>query len=99
MTSEPNRRLLIGTTIPRVNVLELEFPRLDPNQAKEMGELLQTLDAEQETANAVAARAEALRQALVDAIATGAAKIRDTSQPEDGQAPGRRSSKPRVADR
>jgi N-6 DNA Methylase len=99
LTSEPNRRLLTGTTIPRVNVLELEFPRLDPNQAKEMGELLQTLDAEQETANAVAARAEALRQALVDAIATGAAKIRDTSQPEDGQAPGRRSSKPRVADR
>jgi hypothetical protein len=64
-------------------VLELEFPRLDPNEAKEMAGLLQTLDAELETANAVAARAEALRQALVDAIATGAAKIQDTSQPED----------------
>jgi hypothetical protein len=99
MTSEPNRRLLTGTTIPRVNVLELEFPRLEPTQASEMGELLRTLEAELEAANVVAARAEALRQALVDAIATGAAEIGDRSKPEDDEARTRRSSGRTVADR
>jgi hypothetical protein len=81
LTSEPNRRLLTGTTIPRVNVLELELPRLDPAQATRMADILQTLEAELQTANAVAAGADTLRQALVDAIATGAAKMGDTSQP------------------
>ena len=81
MTSERNRRLLVGTTIPRVNVLELELPRLGAAEAAKLGELLRAIEDELETAHVVTARAETLRQALVDAIATGAAKIRDTSQP------------------
>lgn len=98
MTSEPNRRLLIGTTIPRVNVLELELPRIGAAEATELGELLRAIEDELESAHAVAARAETLRQALVDAIATGAAKIGDASQPRMAEpvpgAPARR-----VADR
>lgn len=80
MTSEPNRRLLIGTTIPRVNVLELELPRIDAAEATRLAELLRAIEDELETAHAVAARAETLRQALIDAIATGAAKIGESSQ-------------------
>ncbi len=85
MTSEPNRRLLIGTTIPRVNVLELELPGIGADEATKLGELMRAIEGELETAHAVAARAETLRQALVDAIATGAAKIGDTSQPRTAE--------------
>jgi hypothetical protein len=77
LTSEPNRRRLTGTTIPRVNVLELELPLLGPDQTATMAGLLQRLEAEVETSNSIASCAEGLRQALVDAIATGAARLGD----------------------
>jgi hypothetical protein len=83
LTSEPNRRLLTGTTIPRVNVLELEIPRLDLATATQTGELLRALEYELETTNAVVARAETLRKAVVDALATGAATIGDLSKTDD----------------
>jgi len=75
LTSEPNSRLLTGTTIPRINVLELEIPQLDLAAASATAEVLRNLERELEAAHAVVARAELLRKAVVDAIATGAATI------------------------
>lgn len=81
LTNEPNRRLLTGTTIPRVNVLELEVPRIDRATATRIRQILRSLEKEQDVATAVAVRAESLRQSLVDAVASGAAVIA-TSEPE-----------------
>lgn len=75
LTSEPNRRLLTGTAIPRVNVLELEIPRLDSATASRTGATLRRLEHELEVGNAVVARAEELRQSLIDALVTGAATL------------------------
>jgi hypothetical protein len=75
LTSEPNRRLLTGTTIPRVDVLELEIPRLPLAATKRVAELLRALEHEVEITNAVAERAEALRKAVIEALATGAAMV------------------------
>jgi hypothetical protein len=75
LTSESNRRLLVGTTIPRVNLLELEIPQLDGGTAARLNELLQQLEDELKTAHALVARTEALRKAVVDAVATGATTV------------------------
>lgn len=72
LTSEPNRRLLTGGTIPRINVLELEIPQFDPATFARVGEMLQSLEHELETAHNVLAHAEALRRTVVDALASGA---------------------------
>ena len=59
---------------------ELDLPRIAALEATKLGELVRAIEEELETAHAVATRAEILREALIDAIATGAAKIADTSQ-------------------
>jgi hypothetical protein len=85
LTSEPNRRLLTGTTIPRVDVMELEIPGLDLATAARAGEVLRSLEHELETTSAVVTQAEALRSAIVEALATGAATIDDLSEPDTGR--------------
>jgi hypothetical protein len=80
LTSESNRRLLTGTTIPRVNVLELEIPQFDLLSAARVGEVLRELDHELEVTHAAAAGAETLRRALIDALASGAATIGKNSE-------------------
>jgi hypothetical protein len=85
LTSEPNRRLLTGTTIPRVDVMELEIPGLDVATAARAGELLRSLEHQVEATSAVVTQAEALRSAIVDALATGAATIDDLSEPDTGE--------------
>jgi N-6 DNA Methylase len=75
LTSEPNRRLLTGTTIPRVDVLELEIPRLDAATTDRAARLLRALESELAWSHTVVAHTEDLRAAIVDALATGAARI------------------------
>jgi hypothetical protein len=73
--SSQNRGMTTGSTIPRVNVRELEIPRLDAGAAAHLREALAALTKEEEAArNAVAAAADA-RAAIVDAVAAGAAII------------------------
>jgi hypothetical protein len=78
LTSEPNRRLLTGTTIPRVDVRELEIPHLDVATAARAANVLRALEDELEWSHAVVARTEDLRTAIVDAVATGAASLGGT---------------------
>jgi N-6 DNA Methylase len=83
LTSEPNRRMLTGATIPRVNILELEIPRLDAPTATRFAELLRQLEDELRATYALASCAEALRTAVVDAIATGATTIEQIKKTND----------------
>ncbi len=84
LMSEQNRRLLTGTSIPRVNVLELEIPQLDLATSKRVGEVLRAIERELETANALAVRAEVLRKTLVDTLASGAATVDHLSETGNG---------------
>jgi hypothetical protein len=81
LTSESNRRLLTGTTIPRVNLLELEIPRLDTDSARHAATLLRSLEDELASAHAVVVRAEDQRRAIVEALATGAVEIEVLPEP------------------
>jgi hypothetical protein len=81
LMSEPNRRLLTGTTIPRVDLLELEIPRLDTASASHVATLLRSLEDELASAHAVVARAEDQRRAIVEALATGAVEIDGFPEP------------------
>lgn len=75
LTSEPNRNLLTGTTIPRVNILELVIPRLDLESAERLRTVLDGINHELAAATEIARHADELRQALIDAIAAGAATM------------------------
>jgi hypothetical protein len=83
LTTEANRRLVKGTTIPRVNVLELELPLLDLATARRLGELVRSLEHEVTTLAAVSARASELQQALVDALGTGTTAFDDDTEDAD----------------
>jgi hypothetical protein len=83
LRSEPNRQLVTGT-IPRVNVLELEIPRLDPSQTSHLRKILEATEHNEEKGHAIARSAAALRTAVIDAMATGAVTIEDASEETDG---------------
>jgi N-6 DNA Methylase len=76
LTSEPNRQLLAGV-VPRVNVLELEIPRLPLDEARKFADALEALERYEEEGVTLARRAEAVRESLIAALATGAATISD----------------------
>jgi len=82
LTSEPNRKLLSGT-IPRVNVLELEIPRLDRDQAQRLVGVLEALERHADAGQTLSRHAQAVRDALVAALATGAATI--STSPATGE--------------
>jgi hypothetical protein len=65
--------------------MELEIPGLDLATAARAGEVLRSLEHELETTSAVVTQAEALRSAIVEALATGAATIDDLSEPDTGR--------------
>jgi predicted DNA-binding transcriptional regulator AlpA len=84
LTSEQNRRLLTGTAIPRVNVLELELPWVDPAEAAEISRIVRAIEREQERAHTLARRSNELRAAFVEAVATGATTLRSTPEDSNG---------------
>jgi type I restriction-modification system DNA methylase subunit len=75
LMSERNQRLLTGTTIPRVNVLELAVPELDLETSRELGDVIRAFEDEEAAAADVAARADELRQAIIDAVSTGTLSV------------------------
>src|SRR5262249_31312156 len=74
LTSEPNRQLVAGV-IPRVTVLELEIPRLPLDEARRFADALEAFERHEEEGVTLARRAEAVRDSLVAALATGSATI------------------------
>jgi hypothetical protein len=74
LTSEPNRQLVAGV-IPRVNVLELEIPRLSLDEARRFADALEALEQYEEEGVRLARRAQTVRDSLVAALATGAATM------------------------
>lgn len=89
LTSEQNRRLM-GGTIPRVNIRELEFPRLSLEAVRRMGDALRELDAEEQAGRTIAKSAAELRRALIDAVAAGVAVV---AAPERAEARTKRIKK------
>jgi hypothetical protein len=75
LMSTQNRGTMSGTTIPRVNIRELEFPRLDPTDAARLRDTLTALDADEAAARALAHGATETRAAIIDAVAAGVAII------------------------
>ena len=84
LTSEQNQRLLTGTTIPRVNVLELELPWLELADAAEISRIARAIEREEEHAYTLARRATELRAAFVEALATGATTLRGAHEDSNG---------------
>jgi hypothetical protein len=56
-------------------VLELTIPRLDAETAGELMDALGAINDELEMGTRLAARAERLRHAVIDAVASGAAAV------------------------
>ena len=74
LTSEQNRGLMSGT-IPRVNIRELEFPRLELEAVHRLRDALRQVDAEEQAGRAIAKSAAKLRAALIEAVAAGVALV------------------------
>jgi hypothetical protein len=79
LMSEQNRRLIKGTTIPRVNIEQLEFPRVDGETAARLKESLAVLDTEEATAHSLMESAAGVRAALIEALAAGTVRIKEAS--------------------
>jgi hypothetical protein len=82
LISEQNRRLVSGT-IPRVNVLDLELPQLSRDEAGEMASALDALEDEEGAGHAIAQAAAVLREAIVEAVATGVVRVSKGSDRDD----------------
>lgn len=76
LASEQNRGLM-GGTIPRVNIRELQLPRLEPETVVQLRETLHQVDAEEQAGRAIAKGAAELRAAVINAVAAGVAVIQD----------------------
>lgn len=76
LMSDQNRRLIKGTTIPRVNIKQLEFPRVDGETATRLKEVLAGLDADEAAGHALIESIVSVRAALIEAVAAGAVELR-----------------------
>jgi type I restriction-modification system DNA methylase subunit/predicted DNA-binding transcriptional regulator AlpA len=90
LASEQNRGLM-GGTIPRVNIRELQFPRLDPEAAVQLRDTLQQVDAEEQAGRAIAEGAAEVRAAVIDAVAAGVAVI-EVAEPAAARRPRRKKA-------
>jgi hypothetical protein len=84
LTSEQNRSLLTGSTIPRVNVAELTVPRIDHRTARKLVEALDAIGGEVGAATEIAADADRLRQSIIDAVAAGVTAVKEIKADDDG---------------
>jgi hypothetical protein len=78
LTSEPNRRLIKGSTIPRVNMLELELPLLDRAAAAELVAAIRELHHQEAAGHRLGRTAATTREALVAAVSAGTLRVRST---------------------
>ena len=77
LMSEQNRRLIKGTTIPRVNIEQLEFPRVDAETAARLKEALAVLGSEEAAGHSLIESAAGVRAALIEAVAAGTVRMRE----------------------
>ncbi len=76
LMSHQNRRLIKGTTIPRVNISQLEFARVDAETAARLKEALAVLAAEEAAGHSLIESAAGVRAALIEAVAAGTVRMR-----------------------